>query len=149
MNYQIAYLELAAQVRRLGIVADVQMGDTIHFGDNHDAIATPLAVLTTVATLNELTLQISQQFTILEQRIKQEADEDVLAAIVRNANEIERLKSIEQRLVIEWHLQSELMQITDKEGDAPHSGLYLTAARRQDILANCLGYEPERKAYKA
>lgn len=58
MNYQIAYLDLAAQVRRLGIVADVQIDETIHFGENHDARQMALAVLTTVATLNDLTLRL-------------------------------------------------------------------------------------------
>lgn len=61
MNYQLAYLDLAAQVRRLGIVADVQMDEhSVFFGEKHDARQMRMAVLATVATLNQLTLQMSE-----------------------------------------------------------------------------------------
>lgn len=61
MNYQLAYLDLAAQVRRLGIVADVQMDEhSVFFGENHDARQMRLAVLATVSKLNQLTLQMSE-----------------------------------------------------------------------------------------
>lgn len=65
MNYQLAYLDLAAQVRRLGIVADVQITDTeISFGDNHDERQMALAVMATVSTLNQLTLQLSNMYAL-------------------------------------------------------------------------------------
>lgn len=96
MNYQLAYLDLAAQVRRLGIVADVQVGETIHFGDNHDAHQMALAVLATVATLNELTLQLSNTpATPLEARSKQEADEDALELKLRTMFAAARFPALE------------------------------------------------------
>jgi len=61
MSYELAYLNLAAQVRRLGIVADVQIDEhSVSFGENHDARQMRMAVLATVATLNQLTLQLSE-----------------------------------------------------------------------------------------
>lgn len=50
---------LAAQVRRLGIVADVQIGDEIAFGNGYDEAQVRAAVLATVATLNRLVLENS------------------------------------------------------------------------------------------
>lgn len=62
MNYQTAYLDLAAQVRRLGIVADVQMDEhSVFFGENHDERQMRLAVLATVSKLNSLTLELSEK----------------------------------------------------------------------------------------
>lgn len=62
MNYQLAYLDLAAQVRRLGIVADVQMDEhSVFFGENHDERQMRMAVLATVSKLNQLTLQMSEK----------------------------------------------------------------------------------------
>lgn len=60
-KYKSAYLQLAAQVRRLGIVADVQiMGNEISFGDAYDALQTLQMVQICVATLNDLTLKLSK-----------------------------------------------------------------------------------------
>lgn len=55
-----AFDDLAAQVRRVGIVADVQIGDgEIAFGENYDAHQTHLALLATIGTLNRLVLEAS------------------------------------------------------------------------------------------
>lgn len=62
MNYQLAYLDLAAQVRRLGIVADVQIDEhSVFFGENHDGRQMRMAVLATVSKLNQLTLQLRKK----------------------------------------------------------------------------------------
>lgn len=66
MNYQQAYNELAAQVRRLGILADVQIADTICFGEKYDDHQVGMAILATVATLNRLTLEMSNVPPLVE-----------------------------------------------------------------------------------
>jgi hypothetical protein len=67
MNYQQAYEELAAQVRRLGIAADVQISEVaIEFGDKFDEHQTLLAVQSTVATLNRVVVQMSNLPPIVE-----------------------------------------------------------------------------------
>lgn len=58
-KYQLAYFDLAAQVRRLGILADVQIEEhSSSFGENYDARQVRLAILATVSKLNQLTLEI-------------------------------------------------------------------------------------------
>jgi hypothetical protein len=67
MNYEQAYNRLAAQVRKLGIVSDVQIeGNEIGFGDSYDALQTLQMVQICVATLNGLTLELFQSPPLVE-----------------------------------------------------------------------------------
>ena len=107
MDYKTAYETLAAQVKRLGELADVQIGDVIAFGDKCDNHQTDLAVLMTVATAR---------------RIEEEgvtADPDtLLAQIERLEEDNARLRRNHMEAIETWRKSVEFFKfLEDKKGE--------------------------------
>lgn len=75
---------------------------------------------------------------------EREVDRRIGEAIARMAltEEVERLRLIEERMVLTWRTNDGIRKIARKENLDPY-GVHLTALTRCNIIANCLGYEPE------